>query len=70
MAAPDFAVSLLLTVKRFPFAQAVQDNILRVLEDKFAGHPVTVDTRARLVLEKVLGEIEVNGCSMVYLYCT
>eukprot|EP00088_Acartia_fossae_P060933 TRINITY_DN7306_c0_g1_i5.p1 TRINITY_DN7306_c0_g1~~TRINITY_DN7306_c0_g1_i5.p1 ORF type:complete len:588 (+),score=170.09 TRINITY_DN7306_c0_g1_i5:55-1818(+) len=49
---PSFAVSLLVTVRVFAFSQNVQQQILDILEEKFAEHPVTVDTKARLALEK------------------
>ena len=50
---PEFAVSLLVSVRQFPGTLPVQQNILNILEQTFNQHPVTLDTRARMCLEKV-----------------
>ena len=50
---PEFAVSLLVTVRQFPGTLPVQQNILNILEHTFSQHPVSLDTKARMCLEKV-----------------
>jgi len=64
---PEFAVSLLMTARKFPFSVRVQENIIEVLETRFPDHPVTVDTLARMQLEKEGKASElVKNCVAVY----
>jgi len=49
---PEFAVSLLVTIRQFPFAKVVEESVLNTVNSKWADHPVTIDTRARMELEK------------------
>lgn len=48
----DFAVSLLVTIRKFPFAKKVEEELLELLHTKFPNDPVTIDTKARMALEK------------------
>ena len=44
---PQFVVSLLATLRTFPFAAAVEEELVAWLQEEQPGHPVTRDTLAR-----------------------
>lgn len=51
---PDFLLELLVLVREFPFSQPVETFLLDTWLERHPAHPVTLDTKARLLLEKVL----------------
>jgi hypothetical protein len=50
---PAFLLELLVMVREFAFSGEVVTYLLDTWLDKYPAHPVTIDTRARLLLEKV-----------------
>lgn len=61
---PKFVVSLIATVRLFPFALDISKELLDILEEKFPNSPVTWDTLAREELgEKGKG---IRGCVEKY----
>jgi len=57
---PEFAVSLLMTARMFNFTGAVEEKLLAMLKEKYGDDPITVDTFARIQLEK-----EGKACDLV-----
>jgi len=50
---PSFLLELLVLVREFAFSREAETFLLQTWLDKFPTHPLTIDTRARLLLEQV-----------------
>ena len=50
---PSFLLERLVVVREFPFGQEVETFLLDTWLVSYPAHPLTIDTRARLLLEKV-----------------
>jgi hypothetical protein len=56
---PAFLLELLVMVREFAFSSEVITYLLDTWLAKYPAHPITIDTRARLLLEKV-GPVQVS----------
>jgi len=66
---PEFVVSLLATLRAFPFAANVEEEVIGLLLAKHPDHHVTVDTLARRELEKegVSSKKKLDNCVEKYM---
>jgi len=62
---PQFAVSLLSTLRTFSFALSLEEEVVQWLEEKFPTSPVTVDTQARRNLAS--GKEGLTQCIETYM---
>jgi hypothetical protein len=69
---PSFLLELLVLLRQFSFSGEAETFLLGTWWEKHPGHPLTLDTRARLLLEKVkilsLGWLSMDIYPLL-LYC-
>jgi hypothetical protein len=69
---PSFLLELLVLLRQFSFSGEAETFLLATWWEKHPGHPLTLDTRARLLLEKVkilsLGWLSMDIYPLL-LYC-
>ena len=56
---PSFLLELLVVLREYPFSKEAESLLLNTWFQRYPAHPLTLDTRARLLLEQV---------SVCYLY--
>jgi hypothetical protein len=50
---PSFLLELLVVLREYPFSKEAESLLLSTWFERYPAHPLTLDTRARLLLEQV-----------------
>jgi hypothetical protein len=50
---PSFLLELLVVLREYPFSKEAESLLLSAWFERYPAHPLTLDTRARLLLEQV-----------------
>ena len=53
MEEPSFLLELLVVLREYPFSKEAESLLLNTWFQRYPAHPLTLDTRARLLLEQV-----------------